>query len=165
MFMGKIEAAGDTRQILAQMIANRLSAVAESMQAQWQVPGRIRSAYVDDLLPDPAAHAGQTYELGGPEQISVLDLNQRIAAAAERKVLFAPLPDALSGLFAAVTGWLPGAPLTRQQWQLLQAGNVVSGTLPGITALGVNPRPLGLYLPRWMVRFRRHGRFRDRLAG
>ena len=57
MFMGKIEAAGDTRQILAQMIANRLSAVAESMQAQWQVPGRIRSAYVDDLLPDPAAHA------------------------------------------------------------------------------------------------------------
>lgn len=133
---------------------------------------RMQPLFVDDLalaianiLADPAAHAGQTYELGGPEQISVLDLNQRIAAAAERKVLFAPLPDALSGLFAAVTGWLPGAPLTRQQWQLLQAGNVVSGTLPGITALGVNPRPLGLYLPRWMVRFRRHGRFRDRLAG
>lgn len=132
---------------------------------------KFQPLFVDDLaeaianaLSDPAAHGGKTYELGGPEQISVLELNQRIAAAAERKVLLAEMPDALSGLFATLTGWLPGAPLSRQQWQLLRAGNVVSGQHPGIAALGVNARPLGLFLDRWMVRYRKHGRFEDRLA-
>lgn len=132
---------------------------------------RFQPLFVDDLaaaignaLADPAAHGGKTFELGGPEQISVLDLNQRIAAAAERKVLLAPLPDALSGLFATLTGWLPGAPLSRQQWLMLQAGNVASGKLPGIEALGVTARPLGLFLDRWMVQYRKHGRFEDRLA-
>lgn len=132
---------------------------------------KFQPLFVDDLaeaianaLVDPAAHGGKTYELGGPEQISVLDLNQRIAAAAERKVLLAEMPDGLSGLFATLTGWLPGAPLSRQQWQLLRAGNVASGQHPGIEALGVHARPLGLFLDRWMVRYRKHGRFEDRLA-
>ncbi|MFM2301181.1 MAG: hypothetical protein RLZZ84_917 [Pseudomonadota bacterium] len=122
--------------------------------------------FVDDLaeaianaLETPAAFAGKTFELGGPEAISVADLNQRIAAAQDRSVLFAPLPDAFAGLIAALTGWLPGAPLTRQQWQLLKAGNVVSGKLPGIADLGVVARPLDLFLDRWMVRYRKHGRF------
>lgn len=126
---------------------------------------------VDDLaiaianaVADPATHGGKTYELGGPEQISVLELNRRIAQASERKVLLAEMPDALSGLFAALTGWLPGAPLTRQQWQLLKAGNTVSGALPGIEALSVQPRPIGLFLDRWMVQYRKHGRFEDHLA-
>lgn len=132
---------------------------------------RFQPLFVDDLaagianaLENPAAYGGKTYELGGPEQISVLDLNQRIAAAAERKVLLAEMPDALSSLFATLTGWLPGAPLSRQQWLLLRAGNVASGQHPGIEALGVRARPLGLFLERWMVRYRKHGRFEDRLA-
>lgn len=132
---------------------------------------KFQPLFVDDLaeaianaMADPTAHGGKTYELGGPEQISVLELNQRIAAAAERKVLLAEMPDALSGLFATLTGWLPGAPLSRQQWQLLRAGNVASGQHPGIEALGVRARPLGLFLERWMVRYRKHGRFEDRLA-
>ena len=35
----------------------------------------------------------------------------------------------------------------------------------GRAFMGVDPRPLGLFLDRWMVRFRKHGRFVDRLAG
>ncbi|MEN9718387.1 MAG: hypothetical protein RIQ99_1265 [Pseudomonadota bacterium] len=127
---------------------------------------RFQPLLVDDLaeaiahaLETPATHAGKTYELGGPETITVAELNQRIAVAQGRSVLFAPLPDALSGLIATLTGWLPGAPITRQQWLLLKAGNIVSDTLPGIDALGVTPRPLGLFLDRWMVRYRKHGRF------
>lgn len=132
----------------------------------------LQPLFVDDLaagianaLADPGTHGGKTFELGGPEVISVLDLNRRIATAAERNVAFLELPDAVSGLFATLTGWLPGAPLTRQQWLLLRAGNTASPDLPGMTALGVDPRPLGLFLDRWMVRFRKHGRFEDRLAG
>lgn len=127
---------------------------------------RLQPIFVDDAaegvaaaLADPAAHGGKTYELAGPEVITMLELNQRIAAAAHRAPLLVPLPDFVSGLIAGLTGWLPGAPLTRSQWKLLKAGNVASGPLPGVAQLGVSPRPLGLFLDRWMMRFREHGRF------
>lgn len=121
---------------------------------------------VGNVLVAPAAHAGKTYELAGPEQITMGDLNRRIARAEGREPVFADLPDAVSSAIATFTGWLPGAPLTRDQWALLQKGNVASGTLPGLKELGVHARPLDLFLDRWMVRYRKYGRFgaKTRLA-
>jgi NADH dehydrogenase len=121
------------------------------------------AAAIANALGDPARHGGRTYELGGPEVVTMLELNQRIARAEARAPLFVPLPDAVSGAIAAL-GFLPGAPITRAQWKLLKAGNVVSGTLPGCAELGVEPRPMGLFLDRWLVRFRKHGRFGKRVA-
>ncbi|MFM5916001.1 MAG: complex I NDUFA9 subunit family protein [Novosphingobium sp.] len=134
-------------------------------------PGaKLQPLLVDDLalaicaaLEAPAVHGGKIYELGGPEVVTMGEFNRRVATAAGRAPVFAELPDAVSALFAALTGWLPFAPLTRQQWSLLKAGNVVSGTLPGIQALGIQPRPMGLFLDKWLVRFRKHGRFADRV--
>lgn len=127
---------------------------------------KLQPVFVDDAaeaianaLGDPASHGGKTYELAGPEVLTMLALNERIAAAQGRKRAFAVLPDAVGGLIAAATGWLPGAPITSDQFKQLQAGSVASGTRPGIDALGVTPRPLNLFLDRWMVRFRKHGRF------
>ena len=90
----------------------------------------------------------------------MMDLNRRIAAAQRRQRTFLPLPDAVSGLFAA----LPGTPMGRDQWQLLKGGNTVSGKCPGFKELGIEPRPLGLFLDRWMTRYRKHGRFAERLS-
>ena len=130
---------------------------------------QLQPLLVDDLalaicaaLEDPAAHGGKTFELGGPEVVTMGELNRRIAKAAGRAPVFAELPDMASAAFARLTGWLPFAPLTRQQWLLLKAGNVVSGTLPGCQALGVTPRAMGLFLDKWLVRYRKHGRFADR---
>jgi uncharacterized protein YbjT (DUF2867 family) len=127
---------------------------------------KLQPLFVDDAaeaavqaMADPVAHGGKIYEIAGPETLTMLELNERIAAAQGRRRLFAPLPDALSGAIAALTGWLPGAPLTTAQWKLLQPGNVASGKFPGLTELGVTPRPLELFLDRWMVRYRPHGRF------
>lgn len=127
---------------------------------------RFQPVFVDDVadaianvLAAPAEFAGKTFELGGPEQIAIGDLNRRIAKAAGRAPWFLELPDGISAAFAALTGWLPGAPMSRDQWTLLRKGNVVSGTLPGLAELGVQARPLELFLDRWMVRFRKHGRF------
>lgn len=127
---------------------------------------KLQPVYVDDAaeavgnaLANPVAHGGKTYEIAGPEVITMGDLNRRIAKAAGRSPVFADLPDAVSGLIASATGWLPGAPITKDQWKLLVAGNVATGTLPGIVALGVSPRPLGLFLDRWMTRYRKFGRF------
>jgi uncharacterized protein YbjT (DUF2867 family) len=127
--------------------------------------------FVDDCaqatanaLADPAKHGGKTYEIAGPEVVTMAELNRRIAAACGRKPLLLELPDPVSEGFATLTGWLPGAPLTRQQWLLLKAGNVASGHLPGCKELGVAPRPMGLFLDRWLVRFRKHGRFAAKAA-
>ena len=113
---------------------------------------------IANALADPARHGGKTYDIAGPEPIAMLDLNRRIASAQARERGFIALPDAVSGAFAALTGWLPGAPLSSDQWALLEAGNVLHGA-NGMDALGVTPRPLGLFLDRWMVRYRKHGRF------
>lgn len=119
------------------------------------------AAAIANALADPASHGGKTYEVGGPEVITMGDLNRRLAAAAERSPVLVELPDAVAGAFVALVGWLPGAPITSSQWKLLVAGNVVSTKAQGIAALGVSPRPLGLFLDRWLVRYRKHGRFGD----
>jgi len=127
---------------------------------------KLQPVFVDDAaqaaalaIADPGRHGGKIYELAGPEVLTMLEFNQRIAAAQGRARAFIELPDAISGAIATLTGWLPGAPITSDQWQLLKAGSVASGNRPGFKALGIAPRPLGLFLDRWMVRFRKHGRF------
>ena len=127
---------------------------------------QLQPVFVDDLaqaiaatLADPQKHGGTIFELGGPEVVTMADLNRRIALVCGRDPLFLDLPDAASSAIASLTGWFPGAPLTRQQWLLLKAGNTVSGTLPGLAELGIAARPLGLFLDRWMQPFRKHGRF------
>lgn len=127
---------------------------------------KLQPLFVDDAaeavgnaLANPAAHGGKTYEIGGPEAVTMVELNRRIAAAAGRKPLLVELPDAVSEGIATLTGWLPGAPISRQQWLLLKAGNVVSGQYPGMAELGAQARPMGLFLDRWLVRYRKHGRF------
>lgn len=129
---------------------------------------KLQMLFVDDAadavpaaLADPAAHGGKTYEIAGPEAVGMMDLHERIAAAQGRSRHFIAMPDALSALFAA----LPGTPMNADQWTMLRQGNVPSGTLPGLDGLGVQPRSLGLFLDRWMTRYRKHGRFSDRTRG
>ncbi|MXO65366.1 complex I NDUFA9 subunit family protein [Altericroceibacterium endophyticum] len=110
---------------------------------------------VANAIADPVKHGGKTYELAGPEVLTMGDINRRIAAAQERKRRFIEMSDSLSSLFAS----LPGTPMSKDQWNLLQQGSVATRDYPGIEELGVNPHPLGLMLDRWMVRFRKHGRF------
>ena len=130
---------------------------------------KLQPVFVDDAaesvaaaLADPGQHGGKIFELAGPEVLTMLALHQRIAAAQGRERRWAELPDFVSGAFAMLTGWLPGAPITSDQWALLRCGNVASGKLPGLKELGVAAHPLGLYLDRWMVRYREHGRFGEK---
>ena len=126
---------------------------------------QLQMLFVDDAaeavvaaLADPATHGGKTYEIAGDEAISMLTLHKRIAEAQGRKRTFIEMPDTVSGIFAA----LPGTPMGRDQWILLKQGNVPSGKFPKIGKLGIKPRPLSLFLDRWMVKYRKHGRFSQR---
>lgn len=128
---------------------------------------QLQPVYVDDVaeavalaVEEPGRFGNATYELGGPERLTMLDINQRIADAQQRRRTFLEVPDSLSALFAS----LPGTPMGRDQWELLKSGNTVSGNYPGFAEFGIAPRSLDLFLDRWMVRYRRHGRFAQRLS-
>lgn len=126
---------------------------------------RCQPAYVVDVaqavvaaLKDPAQHRGKTYELGGPDTLSMAELFRWLADATGHRQPLVALPDALGGLIAAF-GAFPGAPITQDQWRMLGSDNVVAAGAGGFAALGVTPTPLASVAPAWLVRFRRHGRF------
>lgn len=128
-------------------------------------PARFQPVFVGDVaqavvaaIADPGTHGGKTYELGGPEVFSMAHLNRWIADATGRSQPQVPMPDALAAAMAKGLGWLPGAPMTRDQWLMLQQDNVVTGE-DGLRALGVAPTPLEAVAEGWLVQYRRHGRF------
>ena len=133
---------------------------------------KFQPVYVGDVakaivaaLSDPKAHGGKTFELGGPEVISMGSLNRWIAKATGRRRGFLDLPDAVAGAMASAVGWLPGAPMTRDQWLMLQSDNVVAPDAGGLGAFGIVPTPLESVAEGWLVQYQRHGRFAAKTEG
>ncbi len=99
--------------------------------------------------------AGQTFELGGPDVMTMGEIIRWIAKTIGKSPSIVELPDAAGSLLAS----LPFAPITKDQWLMLQRDNVVATDAQGLEALGVEATPLESVAPEWLVRFRRTGRF------
>lgn len=134
-----------------------------------RAPAKFQPVYVADVaqavvkaLADENAQ-GRTFELGGPDILSMGELIRWIAGAIGREPSIVEIPDFVGGLIA-MGGFLPGAPITRDQWQMLQKDNVVSAGADGLAALGLSPTPMDAVAPGWLVQYRRHGRFGTRAA-
>lgn len=110
---------------------------------------------------DPVAHGGKLYELGGPEVMTMTEINMRIAKAIGHDRATMPIPDFLAAGLARFTGWLPCAPITFDQWKMLQQDNIVAKKARGLADLDVAPTPLAAVADSWLVQYRRHGRFTD----
>jgi NADH dehydrogenase len=130
---------------------------------------KLQPVYVADVaqavvgaLGDEGAR-GKTFELGGPDVLTMGALIRWIAGAVGREPSIVEVPDVVGGLIA-MGGFLPGAPITRDQWQMLQQDNVVAADAEGLAALGVSPTPMDAVAPAWLVQYRRHGRFGTRAA-
>jgi uncharacterized protein YbjT (DUF2867 family) len=108
---------------------------------------------------NPGDHGGALYELGGPAVMSMREINQWIADQTGRTPLFVDVPNPVAAAMATLTGWLPGAPISRDQWLMLQSDNVVAPKAKGFKALGVTPTTLDAVAHGWLVQYRRHGRF------
>jgi uncharacterized protein YbjT (DUF2867 family) len=101
---------------------------------------------------------GRLLELGGPEIFSMMELNRWIAKAIGRDPLFVEVPDIAAKMLAKGTGWMPGAPITDDQFKTLGRDNVVTGT-DGLAAYGIVPTPLDVIADDWLNIYRKHGRF------
>src|SRR3546814_9317272 len=86
--------------------------------------GDVADAVVAALASDAA---GKTYELGGPQVLTMGELLRWIADATGRSPLFVDVPDVVASALATGFGWAPGAPITKDQWLMLQHDNVVAG--------------------------------------
>lgn len=107
---------------------------------------------------DPAGHAGRTYEIGGPEILSMQQINAKVAQWTGHQRPLIDVPDIVAAGIARL-GFLPGAPLTRDQWLMLQRDNIAAADAEGLEAFGIDPTPIGAVAPDWLVRYRRQGRF------
>jgi NADH dehydrogenase len=105
---------------------------------------------------------GKTYELGGPGTYSFRELMTMMLDEIGIHRLLMPIPFGAASMLAGIAEILPGAPLTRDQVELLKIDNVLSGQYPGLTDLGVRPTALELMLPTFLDRFRDGGRFGHR---
>ncbi len=131
---------------------------------------RFQPVFVRDLAQaiaaaalDPKTHGGKTYELAGPDAMTMRELNAEIAGLADQSPELVDVPDFAAAAMAAL-GFLPGAPLSRDQWLMLQTDNVPSGDLPGFKAFGIVPTPMSAAAPEWLGRFRKGGRFAPRAS-
>jgi NADH dehydrogenase len=127
---------------------------------------RLQPAYVVDVARaiaqaalDPARHAGHTYELGGPQVLTMRALNAWLVEATGRSRPIVAVPDCVAALMARYGGWAPGAPMTWDQWLMLKTDNVARADAEGFAAFGIAPAPLAAVAPSWLVRYRRGGRF------
>lgn len=123
---------------------------------------KFQPAYVADAadavvaaLADPRAHGGKTYELGGPDVMTLAEVYRWIAREIGSTAPLVELPDPIG----ALVPMLPGSGITGDQWKMLGYDNVVATDSAGLEALGVHPTPLATVAPGWLVQYRRHGRF------
>ena len=110
---------------------------------------------------EPQGYAGKTYEIGGPQAMSMVELHQAILELSGQDPELVELPD-FFGTILSWFGWLPGAPLTRDQWLMLGRDNVPSGKHPGLDAFGIRPTPLAAVGHDWLGRFHKGGKFAGR---
>ncbi|RED38689.1 NADH dehydrogenase [Rhodopseudomonas thermotolerans] len=136
---------------------------------------RLQPVYVGDVAAaiaeavDGQAQPGVTYELGGPELLTMREILQIILQITDRKRLLLPLPFGLAGLQAMLLQFAPGAfKLTPDQVRMLQVDNVVSEAAKsaGLTlqGLGIQPDSLQAIAPSYLWRFRKTGQFARKTA-
>lgn len=107
----------------------------------------------------PRDHGGGTYELGGPQVMSMRELIEHIGEATGHRRMLVDIPDSIAKALAIGLGWAPGAPITYDQWMMLQRDSIVSDGDPGLAAFGVRPTPLQAVSEGWLTEYRRGGRF------
>ena len=151
---------------------NRFGAMARIAPALPLIGGgttKFQPVYVGDvaeafaLAVEGKVPAGKTYELGGPQTPTFRECLELLLKEIGRKKMLVSLPWFVAGMMGKALGWLPGAPITPDQVEMLKTDNVVceeaikqNRTLEGI---GITPTPMAAILPTYLVQYRPHGQF------
>jgi uncharacterized protein YbjT (DUF2867 family) len=157
---------------------NRFASLARISPALPLIGGgvnRMQPVYVGDVARavadavDGKTKPGATYELGGPEVLTMREIMEIILVITGRQRMLISLPFGLAKLQAMFLQFAPGAlKLTPDQVALLRSDNVVSdgAKAAGLTleGLGITPDSLEAIAPQYLWRFRAAGQFQRKSA-
>jgi len=115
---------------------------------------------------DGKTRPGATYELGGPEVMTMREILELILKITQRDSMLMSLPFPLAKIQSYFLQFAPGdLKLTPDQVELLRNDNVVSDAAKaaGLTleGLGITPDSLEAVAPSYLWRYRKTGQFAD----
>lgn len=89
---------------------------------------RFQPIYIHDLVPMLAdaldeEHDGKTYELGGPEVLTLAQVTKLARKAEGQSVTVIPVPMAVAKIGLTIGGVVPGFPMGKDQYRSLQFDN------------------------------------------
>ncbi len=114
---------------------------------------RFQPIHVEDLAPILAdglendEHVGETYEVGGPEKLTLREITDLVYEAEGKSITVLPLPMPMAKLGLTVLGAIPGFPMGPDQYRSLKFDNTTDDN--DIGAFGVEAdelTTLGEYL-------------------
>jgi NADH dehydrogenase len=91
---------------------------------------RFQPIWVGDLVPmladaiDSEEHVGETYEVGGPDKLTLAEIARLIHRSDGRSTTVVPVPMALAKLGLSIGDLIPGFPMGKDQYRSLQFDNV-----------------------------------------
>ena len=103
---------------------------------------RFQPIHVEDLVPmlvtalAEGEHAGETYEIGGPETLTLRQVTDLVYKAEGKGVKIVPLPMPLAKIGLSVLGAVPGFPMGPDQYRSLQFDNTTADN--DVAAFGVD---------------------------
>jgi NADH dehydrogenase len=93
---------------------------------------------------------GRSYDLVGPERMTLRSIVEQTAEAAGRRRWVLPLPDALGRMQAEIGEHLPGKPISRDNWRSLQRDSTSDDD--GLRALGIEATDVRPMVPELLGR-------------
>ncbi|MGH8170710.1 MAG: complex I NDUFA9 subunit family protein [Steroidobacteraceae bacterium] len=111
--------------------------------------GDVADAFV--LVLEDRESFGETYELCGPDVLTLEDIVRMSAAVAQLPCHILSLPDALGRLQAALLGLIPGKPFSLDNFRSLTIDSIC--TQDGLARLGISPRHMMAVLPFYLGPF------------
>ncbi|MFB6308359.1 MAG: complex I NDUFA9 subunit family protein [Haloarculaceae archaeon] len=107
---------------------------------------RFQPIHVEDIVPmladavEDDEHVGQTYEIGGPEVVTLAEVARMAYRAEGKSLAVLPIPMALAGVGLSVAGAIPGFPMGPDQYRSLKLDNTTAES--DVSAFGVDPDEL-----------------------
>ena len=108
--------------------------------------GDVAQAFIRAL--NDAAAIGSTYELCGPEELTLAQLVRETAQIARLPCHVVALPDAVAWLQGALMGLIPGKPFSLDNYHSLLSDSVCRDY--GCERLGLKPGSLRAWAPLWL---------------
>jgi NADH dehydrogenase len=107
---------------------------------------RFQPIHVEDLVPmlvaalEDEEHVGETYEIGGPETLTLRQVTDLVYEAEKKGVTIVPLPMPLAKIGLTVLGAVPGFPMGPDQYRSLRFDNTTADN--DVAAFGVDSEEL-----------------------